>query len=83
VVLGESDQVQPEDLPESVVEIGEPAEIAGAYQASVGDAKREAILRAWTEVSGDYKAAAAKLGLHPNSLLRLVRNLGLRDLLKS
>jgi transcriptional regulator with GAF, ATPase, and Fis domain len=57
-------------------------EPAGAYQTSVGDAKRESIRRAWNEAGGDYKAAAAMLGLHPNSLLRLVRNLGLRDALK-
>jgi Nif-specific regulatory protein len=81
-VLGQSSQVQLEDLPESVLEAGAPSEQAGAYQASVGDAKREAILRAWSEASGDYKAAAAALGVHPNSLLRLVRNLGLRELLK-
>jgi Nif-specific regulatory protein len=83
VVLGESDQIRPEDLPESVVEAAGPAELTGGFQISVGEAKREAILRAWTEACGDYKAAAAQLGLHPNSLLRLVRNLGLRDLLKS
>ena len=35
------------------------------------------------EAGGDYKAAAQELGLHPNSLLRLIRNLGLCDLLKS
>ena len=39
------------------------------------------IIRAWKEAKGDYKAAAALLGLHPNSLLRLIRNLSLRDTL--
>ncbi len=82
VVLGESEQILPEDLPESVLEIAAPPDLASAYQASVGGAKRECILRAWTEAGGDYKAAAERLGLHPNSLLRLVRNLGLRDVLK-
>ena len=83
VVLGESDQVRVEDLPESVLETALPSDLAGAYQASVGDAKRECILRAWTEAGGDYKIAAANLGLHPNSLLRLVRNLRLRDILEA
>ncbi len=83
VVLGASDEIQPEDLPESVLESAQPADLAGAYQSSVGGAKRDCIVRAWREASGDYKAAAAALGLHPNSLLRLVRTLGLRDLLKS
>jgi Nif-specific regulatory protein len=83
VVLGESEQILLEDLPENLLETAAAPDLAGAYQASVGDAKRECILRAWAESGGDYKGAAAKLGLHPNSLLRLVRNLGLRDMLKS
>jgi transcriptional regulator with GAF, ATPase, and Fis domain len=84
VVLGESNQILPEDLPESVVEAESfsPEAAAGGYQSSVGGAKREAIVRAWKEANGDYKEAAKRLGLHPNSLLRLIRNLGLRDLLK-
>ena len=82
VVLGESEQVQIEDLSDSGLAIAAPLEPAGAYQVSVGEAKRESIRQAWNEAGGDYKAAAAMLGLHPNSLLRLVRNLGLRDALK-
>jgi transcriptional regulator with GAF, ATPase, and Fis domain len=83
VVLGESETILPEDLPESVLETAAAPKLAGAFQASVGDAKRDSIVRAWTEAGGDYKTAAQRLGLHPNSLLRLIRNLGLRDLLKS
>jgi DNA-binding NtrC family response regulator len=82
VVLGESGEVQPEDLYDSALD-GAVAEPQGAYQSSVGEAKRESIRRAWKEAEGDYKAAAAKLGVHPNSLLRLIRNLGLREELKS
>lgn len=83
VVLGEANQIFPEDLPESVLDAAPVPEVAGAFQSSVGGAKREAILRAWAEAGGDYKVAAKLLGLHPNSLLRLIRNLGLRDVLKS
>jgi DNA-binding NtrC family response regulator len=48
-------------------------------QASISDTKRQLILRAWEECGGDYKLAAAKLSIHPNSLIRLIRTLGLRD----
>ena len=48
----------------------------------MGQAKRDSIVQAWEKARGDYKAAALLLGLHPNSLLRLVRNLGLRQVLK-
>jgi len=83
VVLGESRQILPEDLPESLFETPMAPAPQGEYQATVGGAKRESILRAWNDAAGDYKVAAQKLGLHPNSLLRLVRNLGLREILKS
>ena len=83
VVLGDSDQVQIEDLSDSGLEVAAASEAAGAYQMSVDEAKRESIRKAWNEAGGDYKMAAAMLGLHPNSLLRLVRNLGLRDALKT
>ena len=78
VVLGVSDCVLPEDLPESLVESA-PLEGNAKYHSSVGQAKREAILEAYGQAHGDYKLAARALGLHPNYLLRLVRNLGLRE----
>ena len=78
VVLGVSDWVLPEDLPESLVESA-PLTGDAKYHSSVGQAKREAILEAYAQAHGDYKQAARALGLHPNYLLRLVRNLGLRE----
>ena len=78
VVLGVSEQVLPEDLPESLLETA-PRDASAKYHLSVGQAKREAILEAYAQGSWDYKQAARTLGLHPNYLLRLVRNMGLRE----
>jgi transcriptional regulator with GAF, ATPase, and Fis domain len=78
VVMAETDTVLPEDLPEASSEAA-AAPGSGAYQQSVGDAKRDSILRAYEQGAGDYKAAARLLGIRPNYLLRLVRNLGLKD----
>jgi transcriptional regulator with GAF, ATPase, and Fis domain/pSer/pThr/pTyr-binding forkhead associated (FHA) protein len=78
VVLGVSDWVLPEDLPETLLESA-PRDASAKYHLSVGQAKRESILEAYAQGGGDYKAAAKILGLHPNYLLRLVRNMGLRD----
>jgi two-component system response regulator HydG len=78
VVLGVSDTVLPEDLPEAMLESA-PQETGAKYHSSLGQAKREAILDAYVQGGGDYKQAARLLGLHPNYLLRLVRNLNLRD----
>jgi two-component system response regulator HydG len=77
VVLGVSDTVLPEDLPEAMLDSA--PQDWGAYHSSLGQAKREAILNAYVEGDGDYKHAARLLGLHPNYLLRLVRNLNLRE----
>jgi transcriptional regulator with GAF, ATPase, and Fis domain/pSer/pThr/pTyr-binding forkhead associated (FHA) protein len=78
VVLGVSELVLPEDLPESLLE-SSPRDSSARYHMSVGQAKREAILDAYMQGNGDYKQAAKILGLHPNYLLRLVRNMGLRE----
>ncbi len=82
VVMGDGDTVLPSDLPESVWESAGRSDLP-AYQSTVNDAKRESILRAYEKSKGDYKGAAAILGLHPNYLLRLVRNLGLKDAIRS
>lgn len=81
VALGVSDVVLPEDLPESVIESA-PHDTGAKYHHSVVEAKRESILDAYVQGGGDYKHAARLLGLHPNYLLRLVRNLGLREEIK-
>jgi transcriptional regulator with GAF, ATPase, and Fis domain len=81
VVLGQSEMLLAEDLPETVLDAPAP-QAPGALQASVTDVKRQLILRAWEESGGDYKLAAAKLNIHPNSLIRLIRTLGLRESLR-
>ncbi len=82
VVLGNASELLPEDLPETVIE-PVATEGLGAYQSSVGEAKRDCILRAYEQADGDYRVAAQLLNIHPNYLLRLVRNLGLKDLLRT
>ena len=79
VVLGESEMILPEDLPESVLEAAAIAAVPGALQTSVTQTKRDLILNAWHESGGDHNTTAAKLRIHPNSLRRLIRVLGLRD----
>jgi len=80
VVLGPGDMIQLEDLPESIREIGKPAGVGRSLplQEAVDEAKRQAIARAFEQVRGDHAAAAGLLGVHPNYLYRLMRNLGMR-----
>jgi DNA-binding NtrC family response regulator len=81
VVLGESEWIQPEDLPESVLDTLAAPEIPGALQSSVAETKRQLILTAWRQCDGDHNRTAAHLHIHPNSLRRLMRTLNLRDVL--
>ena len=80
VVLGSSDIIQLEDLPESIREIARPADVvrAPALQDAVDRAKREAIAQSLQQAKNDHAAAARLLGVHPNYLYRLMRNLGMR-----
>jgi DNA-binding NtrC family response regulator len=81
VVLGESEMLLPEDLPETVLEAAPVSQKPGALQDSVADRKRRLILAAWQESGGDHNMTAERLHIHPNSLRRLLRTLNLRELL--
>jgi Nif-specific regulatory protein len=85
VVLGSSDHIRPEDLPESVVESNTPSEKGGDlhYHEAVNGIKRQLILRAIDHAGGNFVEAAKLLDLHPNYLHRLVRNMDLRKHFKS
>jgi transcriptional regulator with GAF, ATPase, and Fis domain len=80
LVMGSDDMLLLEDLPESLSEQAPPAEIhEGKYHASVKELKKQLILDAVEQTRGNYVEAAAILGVHPNYLHRLIRNLGIKD----
>jgi Nif-specific regulatory protein len=84
LVMGSSDMVLLEDLPESLLEQASPEEMhEGQYHASVKELKKQLILGAVEQTRGNYVEAAAILGVHPNYLHRLIRNLGMKDELNS
>jgi Nif-specific regulatory protein len=81
VVLGQSEELLAEDLPETILGPAAATAVAapGALGTSVIRTKRELILAAWRESGGDHNQAAARLKIHPNSLRRLIRMLNLRE----
>ena len=81
LVLGESEWIQPEDLPETVLDAGAVAQPPGALQTSVVETKRQLIMAAWRQSGGDHDRTAERLNIHPNSLRRLIRTLKLREAL--
>jgi Nif-specific regulatory protein len=81
VILGTAEWILPEDLPETILEGIVPAELPGAYQTILGETRRDCIIRAWRASGGDHNQTAQALGMHPNSLRRLIRLMGLREIL--
>ena len=85
IVLGSTDTILPEDLPENLLD-AKPAAPAGSiptYNEALTEMKKKLVLDAVTQSGGNYTDAAKKLGLHPNYLHRLIRNLDIKDELKS
>ena len=82
VILGVGDAIAPEDLPDSIAESAlERGAAPGTFQERVHRAKVEAIVEAVQDAGGNLTDAARRLGLHPNYLHRLIRNLNVRPLL--
>jgi Nif-specific regulatory protein len=84
LVLGSTEYILPDDLPEAVLEAGAPITLStGKYLATVKELKKQLILQSLQEANGAYIEAARALGMHPNSLLRLIRNLDLKAVVKA
>ena len=85
VVLGDGEVVRREDLPEEVASaaIDEPAEgDSPDFQGALAAYKKLLILDAWRESGHDYAGTAERLGVHVNSLHRMIRSLGLKEELR-
>jgi Nif-specific regulatory protein len=82
VVLGTTDTILAEDLPEVLLERDVNVANPATYHDAVAQTKRQIILNAMDQAHGSFTDAAKLLGVHPNYLQRLVRNLNLTDQLK-
>ncbi len=84
IVLGTTEVILPEDLPEALLEHEtSAAQSTMGYHEAVTQTKKQIILKAIEEAKGNYTEAARLLGVHPNYLHRLIRNLNLRAQLKT
>jgi Nif-specific regulatory protein len=85
VVLGSTEQLLAEDLPEAVLEVQVTADRespVARYHEAVAETKKQIIVSAMEQARGSYTEAAKLLGVHPNYLHRLIRNLNLKEQLK-
>jgi Nif-specific regulatory protein len=83
VVLGTTASILPEDLPEAVLETDVPGALRSTrYHEAVMEAKKQLIINALEQSNGNYTGAAKLLGVHPNYLHRLIRNMNLKTVFK-
>ena len=79
VVLGSTELILAEDMPDSILEetaaAGEPV---NALAEGIRQAKKVLIERAIEQANGNYTEAAKLLGVHANHLFRLIRTLNLK-----
>lgn len=78
VVLGNTEVVRTDDLPESLLTVTPNAQGGANFHEAVIEMKKQHILRALEQTSGNYTEAAELLGIHPTNLHRLIRTLNLR-----
>jgi len=95
VVLGDGRVVRREDLPDEVaaaaggeppedssaVPEGSPSDFQSDFQSALVAFKKQLILDAWQAAGADYARTAERLGIHLNSLHRMVKNLGIKSAL--
>jgi len=84
VLLGADEVVMPEDLPEVLAE-GQAvdSEQGSGYHAAISELKKKLIVQAFQQAGGSYTEAARLLGVHPNYLHRLIRNLNMKAALRA
>ncbi len=82
VVLGLTDEIVVEDLPEALLETQSTKHDSIKYHDRLNQLKKQMIVDAVNQKKGNYTEAAKMLGLHPNYLHRLIRNLDLKPELK-
>ncbi|MDR3748062.1 MAG: sigma 54-interacting transcriptional regulator [Acidobacteriota bacterium] len=82
IVLGVTDEILPEDLPVALLEVPTQERSNGDYHEQINQLKKQLIIDAVAKTQGNYTEAAKSLGLHPNYLHRLIKNLDIKAELK-
>src|SRR5271157_4814823 len=82
IVLGFNDEIVVEDLPDALLETRSAQRDSVKYHDRLNQLKKQMIVDALNQTKGNYTEAAKLLGLHPNYLHRLIRNLDLKSEVK-
>jgi transcriptional regulator with GAF, ATPase, and Fis domain len=82
IVLGLTDEILPEDLPEALLEEQSSEVAAALYHNTLQQTKKQLVITAMDDAKGNHVEAARLLGIHPKYLHRLIKNLNLKSDLK-
>ncbi len=83
VVLGSTELILPEDLPEAIIENPATEGVSQTtYYEAIHEAKRQLVTKTLQQTDGNYTKAAKLLGIHPNNLHRIIRSLNLKTTLR-
>jgi Nif-specific regulatory protein len=82
IVMGLTDEILIEDLPNSLLEEQSSGLSAARYHNTLYQTKKKLVLTALDEANGSPVEAARLLGIHPKYLHRLIRNLDLKTEVK-
>ena len=82
IVLGLTDEILPEDLPEALLEERSSEMTAALYHNTLNQTKKQLVITAMDDAKGNHIEAARLLGIHPKYLHRLIKNLNLKSELK-
>jgi transcriptional regulator with GAF, ATPase, and Fis domain len=78
IVMGLTDEILPEDLPNALLEEQSSGLEAARYHSTLNQTKKQLVVDALDEADGSPVEAARLLGIHPKYLHRLIRNLNLK-----
>jgi len=79
IVLGLTDEILPEDLPEPLLEQQSSEAVAALYHHTLNQTKKQLVVTAMDDAKGNHVEAARLLGIHPKYLHRLIKNLSLKS----
>jgi transcriptional regulator with GAF, ATPase, and Fis domain len=79
IVLGLTDEILPEDLPETLLQEQSSEMTAALYHNTLNQTKKQLVITAMDDARGSHVEAAKLLGIHPKYLHRLIKNLNLRS----
>jgi Nif-specific regulatory protein len=79
IVLGLTEEILPEDLPEALLEEQSSEVTAALYHNTLNQTKKQLVITAMDDAKGNHIEAARLLGIHPKYLHRLIKNLDLKS----